>query len=58
MDPKLTADDLPKLGARLKLPKGWSFRTRTLEADYALKADGVAYVINDSLYNSYQRRPR
>jgi len=58
VDPKLSTDDLPKLGARLKLPKGWSFRTRTLDADYALKADGVAYVINDSLYNSYQRRPR
>lgn len=57
-DPTLTMDDLPKLGSRLKLPKGWSFRTRTLDADYALKADGVAYVINDNLYNSYQRRPR
>ena len=56
-DPKLTADDLASLGGRLKLPKGWRYGTRTLDADYALKADGVAYVINDDLYNSYQRRP-
>ena len=58
VDPKLSADDLAGLGARLKLPKGWTFRTRVLDADYALKADGVAYVINDNLYNSYQRRPK
>lgn len=57
-DPQLTIGGLAGLGSRLKLPKGWSFRTRTLEADYALKADGVAYVINDDLYNSYQRRPK
>jgi hypothetical protein len=57
-DPKLTMDGLAGLGSRLKLPKGWRFSTRTLEADYALKADGVAYVINDDLYNSYQRRPK
>jgi hypothetical protein len=58
VDPKLSADDLAGLGARLKLPKGWSYRTRVLDQDYALKADGVAYVINDDLYNSYQRRPK
>ena len=57
-DPKLTMDDLAGLGARLKLPKGWTYRTRMLAADTALKAEGVAYVINDNLYNSYQRRPR
>ena len=58
VDPTLTADGLAALGSRLKLPKGWTYATRTLDADYALKADGVAYVINDDLYNSYQRRPR
>jgi hypothetical protein len=56
VDPKLSIDDLPGLGRRLKLPKGWTFRTQTLDADYALVADGTAYVINDDLYNSYQRR--
>jgi hypothetical protein len=58
VDPKLSLGDLPNLGRRLKLPKGWSYRTRTLDADYALVADGTAYVINDDLYNSYQRRPK
>lgn len=58
VDAKLTADDLPKLGERLRLPKGWTFRTRVLEEDYALKADGTAYVINDEMYNSYQRREK
>jgi hypothetical protein len=57
-DPKLTMADLPKLGERLKLPKGWKFQTRVLDADYALTADGTAYVINDELYNSYQREQR
>jgi len=55
-DATLTMEDLPKLGERLKLPKGWTFRTRVLSEDYALKADGTAYVINDEFYNSYQRR--
>ncbi len=56
VDPKLTIDDLATLGGRLKLPKGWTYRTRTLDADYALKAEGTAYVVQDDLYNSYQRR--
>jgi hypothetical protein len=58
VDKTLSADDLPHLGERLKLPPGWKFQTRTLTSDYALKADGLAYVINDDLYNSYQRRPQ
>lgn len=55
-DPTLTIDDLATLGERLKLPQGWTYKTRTLDADYALKADGTAYVVQDDLYNSYQRR--
>ena len=57
-DPKLSLDDLPRLGERLKLPAGWKYQTRTLDSDYALTAEGVAYVIQDDLYNSYQRRPK
>jgi hypothetical protein len=56
IDPKLTIDDLPKLGQRLKLPKGWKYQVRTLSADYALKAEGTAYVVQDDLDNTYQRR--
>jgi hypothetical protein len=58
VDPKLTIDDLPKLGARLKLPKGWRYRTRTLDADYTLTANGTAYLVQDDLFNSYQRASR
>lgn len=56
VDPKLSIDDLPNLGKRLKLPKGWKYQTRTLGADYDLKANGTAYVVQDDLDNSYQRR--
>ncbi|HVX34781.1 MAG TPA: hypothetical protein VHC71_01020 [Hyphomicrobium sp.] len=56
VDPKLSIDDLPNLGARLKLPKGWKFQTRVLDADYTLKAEGTAYLVQDDLFNSYQRR--
>ena len=54
-DPTLTIADLETLGARLELPQGWSYQARVLTEDSELKADGLAYVINDNLYNSYQR---
>lgn len=54
-DPSLTIADLETLGARLELPAGWTYQARVLTEDVELKADGLAYVINDNLYNSYQR---
>jgi len=54
-DPDLRISDLEDLGRRLALPKGWSYRTRVLAEDSELRANGVAYVINDNLYNSYQK---
>lgn len=56
VDPSLTLADLAGLGNRLSLPEGWSFSTRTLDAEYRLEADGVAYVVRDELQNTYQRR--
>lgn len=56
-DPKLTLADLENLAGRLKLPAGWSYRARRLDADSELRADGLAYVLNDDFYNSYQRVP-
>ncbi len=53
---RCTLDDLAGLGKRVKLPKGWKYRTRILQADYALKATGTAYVVQDDLFNAYQRR--
>ena len=55
-DKSLTIDDLGSLGDKLSLPEGWKYSTRTLTEDYDLVTTGLAYVINDDLYNSYQRR--
>jgi hypothetical protein len=55
-DKSLTLDDLATLGSKLSLPEGWTYSTRTLTEDYELVTTGLAYVINDDLYNSYQRR--
>ena len=37
-DPKNTIENLPTLGKRLTLPKGWKYRMRTLEKDLALSS--------------------
>ena len=55
-NPTLTMNDLPDLNKQLKLPKGWSYRTRVLDQNLSLLANGIAYVIQDNLSNSYQRR--
>lgn len=54
-DPNLTIADLASLGMRLKLPQGWTFQAIILDEDLRLEANGAAYVINDDLYNSYQK---
>jgi hypothetical protein len=56
IDEALTIDDLPFLGDRLQLPAGWIYSTRTLAQDFHLDSGGQAFVINDDLLNSYQRR--
>ena len=55
-DPKLTIAKLPKLGKRLDLPKGWRYRTRTLDRALSLTTDGKAVVVQDDLQNTYQLR--
>lgn len=55
-DENLTIDDLPSLGSKLALPGGWTYAPRTLTEDLVLDSGGLAYVINDDLYNAYQRR--
>lgn len=48
-------DSLATLGQRLRLPKGWTFRTRVLNADLRVKAvDGSAKVVKDEFANAYQ----
>jgi hypothetical protein len=61
-DPGLTLAALPRLGARLALPPGWSYRTRVLRRSLTLGADGRATILQDDLQNTYQlahttRRP-
>lgn len=51
----LTEEGLAGLGARLKLPEGWTFRARVLTTDLRVTAvDGVATVVQDELANTYQ----
>lgn len=57
-DATLTLAQLPGLGARLELPQGWTYSTRTLGDEYRLEATGIAHVLQDDLQNSYQRRPK
>jgi hypothetical protein len=55
LDPTLSADQLAGLGARLKLPAGWTFSTRVLDAELEVRdVDGIAVVVQDDLENTYQ----
>jgi hypothetical protein len=61
-DPTLTLAKLGSLGARLKLPPGWRYRTRRLKRELVLTARGAATITQDELQNTYQlatttRRP-
>jgi hypothetical protein len=56
VNPALSMKDLPVLGEQLKLPAGWTYRSRVLDQDLSLVANGIAYVLQDNLSNSYQRR--
>lgn len=56
VNPALTMKDLPVLSEQLKLPAGWTYRSRVLDQDLSLIANGIAYVLQDNLSNSYQRR--
>ena len=55
-NPALSMKDLPVLNEQLKLPAGWTYRSRVLDQDLYLVVNGVAYVLQDNLFNSYQRR--
>ncbi len=54
VDPALTLDDLAGLGTRLKLPTGWTFRTKVLDSDLTVQpVDGTARILQDELENTY-----
>ena len=53
-DKTLTLDDLPGLAARLHLPDGWRYETRTLTAPLVVDTtERKAHVLQDELTNSY-----
>lgn len=56
VNPNLGIADLPDLAKQLKLPKGWTYQSRVLDKELSLVANGIAYVLQDNLSNSYQRR--
>ena len=56
VNPKLSMSDLPDLAKQLKLPTGWTYKSRVLDQELSLVANGIAYVLQDNLSNSYQRR--
>lgn len=54
VDKSLTLDDLPSLGARLHLPDGWRYETRTLTEPLVVDTtEREANVLQDDLTNSY-----
>jgi hypothetical protein len=54
VDPKLSWADLEKLGDKLKLPKGWKYRTKVLDKDLNIGAvKGHARVVQDDLEGTY-----
>jgi len=54
VDRSLTFGDLPGLAARLHLPDGWRYETRTLAVPLVVDTtENVAHVIQDDLTNSY-----
>jgi hypothetical protein len=55
VDKGLSYDDLPTLGARLKLPKGWSYTVLVPDKDLVLGAQGKATVIQDDFDDTYQK---
>jgi hypothetical protein len=58
VDKELNEAGLLTLAGRLKLPNGWKYRTRTLDEDLVIEnVGGKAYVIQDDLKNTYQRKP-
>jgi len=58
IDPTLTIDQLPELGAKLKnMPEGWTYETKVLDRDLTIepgKAGKVAHIIRDELHNVYE----
>ena len=56
VDKSLSIDNLDALETELKLPAGWKYSNRTLTKNLDVySAQGIAFVIQDELQNTYQR---
>lgn len=55
IDKGLSYDDLPGLGARLKLLKCWRYEQMTPAVDLVLGANGEATIVQDDLDDTYQK---
>jgi hypothetical protein len=55
-DTTLTIKQLPQLAKKLTLPSGWSYKTVTPTQNLELNSNGLATVVNDNLYDSYQKQ--
>ncbi len=60
-DPNNTIENLPTLGKRLTLPKGWKYRTRTLDKDLVLSSSYDSNppntIVLDQFEGNYQHNP-
>src|SRR3989304_5817099 len=56
-DEQFTIESLAKLGAKLKLPKGWQYRTRTLTEDLKLDLSPAQSIsaVGDDFHQYYTR---
>ena len=56
-DEQFTIESLAKLGDKLKLPKGWQYRTRTLTEDLKLDLSPAQsiYAVGDDFHQYYTR---
>lgn len=55
VDNKLHYRDLPRLACLLNLPPGWSYTSKRLTHTLQLNSNGLAYIVNDDLFDTYQR---
>jgi hypothetical protein len=51
-----TIKQLPDLASKLSLPDGWTYETEVLTEPLVMNSNGLATVVNDDFYNSYQLR--
>ena len=55
-DPNQKFEDLKNLGSRLKLPEGWTFKTKVLDKELVFKTkDGQSFIVQDDIGNTYDR---